>query len=96
MGLVVQKFGGSSVADSDRMRAVAEHVGRTRRGGEEVLVVVSAMGKTTDDLIRLSEQVSSVRPGREIDMLLTSGERIAMSLLCMALAEQGLQAASFT
>ncbi len=96
MTLVVQKFGGTSVADADRMRAVAEHVARTRRAGEEVVVVVSAMGKTTDDLIRLSEDVSRVRPGRELDMLLTSGERISMALLCMALAELGVLASSFT
>jgi aspartate kinase len=94
--LVVQKFGGTSVADADRMRAVADHVARTRRAGDDVIVVVSAMGKTTDDLIRLSEDVSRVRPGRELDMLLTSGERISMSLLCMALAERKIAAASFT
>lgn len=96
MTLVVQKFGGTSVADADRMRAVADHVARTRRAGDDVIVVVSAMGKTTDDLIRLSEDVSRVRPGRELDMLLTSGERISMSLLCMALAERKIAAASFT
>jgi aspartate kinase len=94
--LVVQKFGGTSVADADRMRAVADHIARTRRTGDDVIVVVSAMGKTTDDLIRLSEDVSRVRPGRELDMLLTSGERISMSLLCMALAERKIAAASFT
>ncbi len=96
MTLVVQKFGGTSVADADRMRAVADHIARTRRSGDDVIVVVSAMGKTTDDLIRLSEDVSRVRPGRELDMLLTSGERISMSLLCMALAERKIAAASFT
>ncbi|MGH9304813.1 MAG: aspartate kinase, partial [Acidimicrobiales bacterium] len=96
MGLVVQKFGGSSVADSDRMRSVAEHIERTHKAGHDLVVVVSAMGKTTDDLIRLSELVSRVRPGRELDMLLTSGERISMSLLCMALAERGVAAVSFT
>ncbi|MHB1986391.1 MAG: aspartate kinase [Acidimicrobiales bacterium] len=96
MALVVQKFGGTSVADTDRVRAVADHVARTRRGGDEVVVVVSAMGKTTDDLIRLSEDVSRVRPGRELDMLYTSGERISMALLCMALAERSVPAASFT
>jgi aspartate kinase len=94
--LVVQKFGGTSVADADRMRAVADHIARTRRGGEDVVVVVSAMGKTTDELIRLSQDVSRERPGREMDMLLTSGERISMSLLCMALAERSVPAASFT
>ena len=78
------------------MRAVADHVARTRRSGDDVVVVVSAMGKTTDELIRLSEDVSRVRPGRELDMLLTSGERISMALLCMALAERSVAAASFT
>ena len=96
MALIVQKYGGTSVGDADRIRAVADHVARTRRAGSDVVVVVSAMGKTTDDLIRLAEDVSRVRPGREVDMLLTSGERISMSLLCMALAELGVPAASFT
>ena len=73
MTLVVQKFGGTSVGDADRIRAVADHVARTRRAGTEVVVVVSAMGKTTDGLIRLAEDVSRVRPGRELDMLLTAG-----------------------
>ena len=96
MSLVVQKFGGSSVADADRIRAVADHVARTRRSGEDVVVVVSAMGKTTDDLIRLASEVSGVRPIREVDMLLSAGERISMSLLCMALADAGVEATSFT
>ena len=96
MSLVVQKFGGSSVADAERIRAVADHVARTRRGGDDVVVVVSAMGHTTDELIRLAADVSSVQPGREVDMLLSSGERISMSLLCMARAEQGIEATSFT
>ncbi|HET9090879.1 MAG TPA: aspartate kinase [Acidimicrobiales bacterium] len=96
MTLVVQKFGGTSVADADRMRAVAEHVARTRRSGDDVVVVVSAMGKTTDDLLHLAEQVSGVHPAREMDMLLTAGERMSMALLCMALAERGVAAASFT
>ncbi len=96
MTLVVQKFGGTSVADADRMRAVADHVARTKKAGEDVVVVVSAMGKTTDELIRLAEDVSRNRPGRELDMLLTSGERISMALLCMALAERDVPAASFT
>ena len=96
MSLVVQKFGGTSVATAERIRAVAEHVARTRRGGDEVLVVVSAMGTTTDELIHLAEQVSTARPGRELDMLLTSGERMTMALLCMALAERSVPAASFT
>ncbi|MDA8315624.1 MAG: aspartate kinase, partial [Actinomycetota bacterium] len=96
MSLVVQKFGGTSVGDADRIRAVADHVARTRRSGKDVVVVVSAMGKTTDDLIRLAGEVSSVQPPREYDMLVSSGERISTALLCMALAELGVAAASFT
>jgi len=96
MALVVQKFGGTSVADADRVRAVADHVARTRRQGSDVVVVVSAMGKTTDDLLRLAGDVSGVQPPRELDMLLTSGERVSMALLCMALADLGVDAVSFT
>ncbi|HUY21489.1 MAG TPA: aspartate kinase [Acidimicrobiales bacterium] len=96
MALVVQKFGGTSVGDAERVRAVADHVARTRRQGDDVVVVVSAMGKTTDDLLRLAGDVSSVQPPRELDMLLTSGERVTMALLCMALAELGVDAVSFT
>ncbi len=96
MPLLVQKFGGTSVADADRIRAVADHVARTRRDGSNVVVVVSAMGKTTDELIRLASDVSSVQPTREVDMLLSAGERISMSLLCMALAELGVEATSYT
>ncbi len=94
--LVVQKFGGTSVGDSARIKAVADHIARTKRAGNDVLVVVSAMGKATDDLIRLASEVSAVRPPREMDMLLTSGERVSMALLCMALAELGIDALSFT
>ena len=94
--MIVQKFGGTSVGDVDRIKAVADHVARTVRTGNQVVVVVSAMGKTTDDLIRLSKEVSETRPGRELDMLLTSGERISMALLCMALADLGVSALSFT
>jgi len=94
--LIVQKYGGTSVADAERIRAVADHVARTRRAGTEVVAVVSAMGNTTDSLIRLAEDVSPVRPGRELDMLLTAGERISVALVCMALAELGVAAASFT
>src|SRR5256885_209875 len=96
MALLVQKFGGSSVTDTERMRAVADHVARTRRRGHDVVVVVSAMGKATDDLIRLANDVSRVQPGREMDMLLTTGERISTALLCMALAELDVGATSFT
>lgn len=94
--LIVQKFGGTSVADADRIRSVADHIARTRRQGNQVAVVVSAMGKATDGLIRLAHDVSKVHPGREMDMLLTSGERVTMALVCMALAELGVPAASFT
>jgi aspartate kinase len=96
VALIVQKFGGTSVADPDRMRAVADHVAFTRRHGNDVVVVVSAMGKTTDNLIKLANDVSTTQPGRELDMLLTTGERISMALLCMALADRGVSAMSFT
>ena len=90
MALVVQKFGGTSVADPERIRAVADHVARTKRRGDDVVVVVSAMGKETDELLRLAAEVSSVRPGREMDMLITAGERKATALLCMALHDLGV------
>ena len=94
---VVQKYGGTSVADPERMRSVAEQIARTHRRGDEVIVVVSAMGKETDDLLRLAEEVSGEnRPGREMDMLITAGERKATALLCMALHAMGVPADSFT
>ena len=96
MALVVQKYGGTSVADPDRIKAVADHVAFTRNHGNDVVVVVSAMGKSTDNLINLANEVSSVQPGREMDMLLTAGERISMSLLSIALAGIGVEAVSFT
>lgn len=96
MGLVVQKFGGTSVADPDRMRRVARHVADTRAGGDGVVVVVSAMGKATDNLLGLARQVSANPSGRELDMLLTTGERISSALLCMALLDLGCDAVSFT
>jgi len=96
VALLVQKFGGTSVGDADRIRAVADHVARTRRQGNQVVVVVSAMAKTTDELLRLADDVSTVQPPRELDMLLTSGERVSMALMCMALADQGVEAVSFT
>ncbi|MEA3184988.1 MAG: aspartate kinase, partial [Ilumatobacteraceae bacterium] len=96
MALIVQKYGGTSVADPDRMRAVAENVAFTRSHGNDVVVVPSAMGKTTDNLIKLANDVSKTQPGRELDMLITTGERISMSLLCMALADLGIEAVSFT
>ena len=96
MALVVQKFGGTSVGDPERMRTVADHVARTVRRGNQVVVVISAMGKETDDLLRLAREVSSTHPGREMDMLITAGERKAMALLCMALHDVGVEAESFT
>jgi aspartate kinase len=94
--LVVQKFGGTSVADPERIREVADHVARTKRRGDDVVVVVSAMGKETDELLRLAADVSKLRPGREMDMLITAGERKATALLCMALHDLGVLADSFT
>ncbi|MDP9497821.1 MAG: aspartate kinase [Actinomycetota bacterium] len=96
MGLVVQKYGGSSVADAERIKRVAERIVATRKAGHDVCVVVSAMGDTTDELLDLAQQVSPLPPGRELDMLLTSGERISMALLAMAIGSLGLSAQSFT
>ncbi|WP_276947663.1 aspartate kinase [Ferrimicrobium acidiphilum] len=96
MALIIQKYGGTSVADADRIRTVADYVARSKRRGDDVVVVVSAMGKTTDDLVRLAGDVSATIPPREMDMLLTAGERISVSLLCMALADLGVAAESFT
>jgi aspartate kinase len=96
MSLIVQKYGGTSVADPDRMRAVAENVAFTRRHGNDLVVVASAMGKATDNLIALATQVSTTRNGREMDMLLTTGERVAAALLTMALHDLGVDAVSFT
>src|SRR5207237_735198 len=96
MSIVVQKYGGSSVADVARLRQVAERVMRTRAAGHEVVVVVSAMGDTTDELLALAKQVSPNPDRRELDMLLTAGERISMALLSMAIRELGGDAISFT
>lgn len=96
MSLIVQKFGGTSVADPERIRRVADRIARTRRAGHDVIVVVSAMGKSTDELIALAGQVNPDPPGREMDMLLTSGERISMALLAMALHAEGISAMSLT
>ena len=96
MALVVQKFGGTSVADADRMREVADHVKRTRSRGDQVVLVVSAMGKETDELLRLADEVNGEPPGREMDMLITAGERKSIALMCMALHAAGVPAASFT
>ena len=96
MALIVQKYGGTSVADPERMRNVARHVAATRNAGHQLVIVVSAMGKATDNLLQLAHQVSQNPPSREMDMLLTAGERISMSLLCMALHDVGVDAVSFT
>ena len=96
MALLVQKFGGTSVSDADRMREVADHVARTVRRGDQVVLVVSAMGKETDELLRLAGEVSTTHPGREMDMLITAGERKAMALVCMALHHIGVDSESFT
>ena len=96
MGLVVQKYGGSSVSDAERIKRVAERIVATRKAGHDVCVVVSAMGDTTDELLELAQQVSPLPPGRELDMLLTAGERISMALLAMVIQSLGLSARSFT
>jgi aspartate kinase len=96
VGIVVQKYGGSSVADATGIKRVAQRIVNTRKAGHDVVVVVSAMGDTTDDLRDLAEQVSPLPPPRELDMLLTAGERISMALLAMAIAQLGHKARSFT
>ena len=96
MALVVQKYGGSSVADADGIKRVAQRIVATRKAGHSVVVAVSAMGDTTDELMDLAHQVSPLPPGRELDMLLTAGERISMALLAMAIANLGLEGRSFT
>ena len=96
MGLVVQKYGGSSVADADSIKRVAQRIVETKRAGNQVVVVVSAMGDTTDELIDLANQVSPLPAPRELDMLLTAGERISMALVAMAVGQLGHEARSFT
>jgi aspartate kinase len=96
VGLVVQKYGGSSVADAERIKRVAERIVATKKDGHDVVVVVSAMGDTTDELIDLAKQIVPVPSGREFDMLLTAGERISMALLAIAINSLGYRAESFT
>ncbi|MDI5962989.1 aspartate kinase [Streptomyces sp. SL13] len=96
MGLVVQKYGGSSVADAEGIKRVAKRIVDAKKSGHQVVVVVSAMGDTTDELIDLAQQVSPIPAGREFDMLLTAGERISMALLAMAIKNLGHEAQSFT
>ncbi|WP_456785969.1 aspartate kinase [Cellulomonas sp. P5_C5] len=96
MALIVQKYGGSSVADASSIKRVAKRVAEAKRAGHDVVVVVSAMGDTTDELIDLAQQVTPLPPQREMDILLTAGERISMSLLAMAIHNLGVDAKSFT
>ena len=96
MTLIVQKYGGSSLADADGIKRVAQRIVATRKAGHSVVVVVSAMGDSTDELRDLARQVSPLPPGRELDMLLTAGERISMALVAMAIANLGFEARSFT
>ncbi len=96
MGIVVQKYGGSSVADAASVKRVAQRIVATKKAGHDVVVVVSAMGDTTDELIDLANEVSPMPPARELDMLLTAGERISMAVLAMAIGNLGQEARSFT
>ncbi|MDO5726744.1 MAG: aspartate kinase [Bowdeniella nasicola] len=96
MALIVQKFGGSSVADATGLARVAERIAATHRAGNQVVAVVSAMGDTTDDLLDLAAQVTPRPPAREMDILLTAGERISMSLLAMAIDARGVPVRSYT
>ena len=96
MALVVQKYGGSSVADADGIKRVARRIVDTKKAGNDVVVIVSAMGDTTDDLLDLAGQVTPTPPPRELDMLLTAGERMSAALLAMATMQLGVQARSFT
>ncbi|NEK94574.1 aspartate kinase, partial [Modestobacter muralis] len=96
MALVVQKYGGSSVASPERVKRVAERVVEAKKNGDDVVVVVSAMGDTTDELLDQASQITADPPGRELDMLLTAGERISMALLAIAISVHGYEARSFT
>ena len=96
MTVLVQKYGGTSVEGPDRIRAVARRVAAARAEGHALVVVVSAMGQTTDDLIALAHRVSEHPSRRELDMLITTGERVSMALLAMALHDLGVEAISFT
>ncbi|MCS6799960.1 MAG: aspartate kinase [Myxococcota bacterium] len=96
MGIIVQKYGGSSLADVEKIGLVADKIVATRRAGHDVVVVVSAMGKTTDQLLGLARQIDESPPRRELDMLLTTGERVSMALMSIAIHKRGLEAISFT
>ena len=96
MSIVVQKYGGTSVADAERIRAVSERVLRAKKDGHDVVVVVSAMGDSTDELLAMAEELTPMPNARELDLLLTAGERIAMSLLAIAVNAAGVAAVSYT
>ena len=96
MSLIVQKYGGSSVADAESIKRVAKRIVETRKAGNDVVVAVSAMGDTTDELLDLAHEVSPIPAARELDMLLTTGERISMALLAMAIKSMGVEARSYT
>jgi len=96
VALIVQKYGGSSVADAASIKRVAKRVAAAKRAGNDVVAVVSAMGDTTDELIALAKKITPLPPSREMDILLTAGERISMALLAMAIANLGVDAQSFT
>ena len=96
MPIVVQKYGGSSLADAESIKRVARRIAETRKAGNDVVVAVSAMGDSTDDLLDLAQEVSPVPPPRELDMLMTAGERISMALVAMAISDLGYSARSFT
>lgn len=96
MPIVVQKYGGSSLADAESIKRVARRISETKRAGHDVVVAVSAMGDSTDDLLDLARDVSPVPPPRELDMLMTAGERISMALVAMAISDLGFSARSFT
>ena len=95
MGLIVQKYGGSSVADIEKIKFVARKVVETKRKGNKVVVVVSAMGKTTDNLINLAKQINPTPPERELDLLLSTGEMVSVALLCIAIETLGEEAEGF-
>ncbi len=96
MSLIVQKYGGSSVADAESIKRVAKRIVETRKAGNDVVVAVSAMGDTTDELLDLAQQVTPIPDARELDMLLTTGERVSMALLAMAIKSMGVDARSYT
>ena len=96
MALIVKKFGGSSVATPDKMRAIVQRVLKGKKPEDKIVIVVSAMGDTTDDLVALAKQITSKAYGREMDMLLTTGEQVSIALMAMAFQEAGQKAVSFT